>query len=501
MRWLSFVVVMLTVGTVSLCQAAFTYSPVPVFGIPLTGPTAMPPTEVYGKEYSHDRDFSVAGPMGDPQQVINWDGMGGTVDGIDYTGTQNQGEFDLQVDALANSRDGLFRELFRDDAHLLYSHDDEVAVYPSGPVGPINLLNLPSGGPITLANGQQIGGSGEVSIELFGAYAGPSQHAPWAKQREINGMPVPGDVDGLEVWGPEPEEELAEDKVFLGDADKYSMELDFQSGFSVWNSSGSGYLSHAMIVNAVQSALGPIPGSALLPHDNQEGINAIDIDALMVYDTSGDPGVFDDESQPPKGENPVDQLGERVISDQPRDTVIFSIRQIVDDVDPDGYYATGSELFVLDSLQGVSFLKHGGHDWDHSYALQEFQFKLDEQTDEFYGVLDINAIESIGEQQLIPTGMCPGDFDGDGVVGVSDYTTWRDNLGSTDESSISLNGYLNGVVDAADYELWKSNFGHECPIPAAAAANQSVPEPSTIALVMVGVLSGLARMQLKSAAR
>ena len=468
-------------------RAAVPYSPVPVFGPPLTGPDVMPPATVFGKEYSHDRDFSVVGPTADPQQVINWDGRGGTLDGIDYSGTQNNWDIDQQVDALANSRDGLFRQLFRDDAHLVYSHDDEVTVFPQGPMGPINLVHLPESGPLTLASGQQIGGAGELSLERSGVHSGASIHELWAKQEQINRMPLPRDVDGVELWGPEPPEQGEDPQTFIGDADKYSLELDFESGVSVWNASGNPYVSHAMIVMAVESALGPIPGHAILPHDNQEGHNAIDIDALMVYDTSGRVDVFDDEPQPPFGEEPVDQLREEIENDQPRDTLIFSIRQIVDDVDPDGYYATGSELFVLDSLSGVSFLEHGGHEWNHDYALNELQFKREDQ-EEAFGVIDVNAIEAIGERQDIPVGPCPGDFDGDGVVGLGDYNLWRDNLGSTDETDISLNGYLDGVVNEDDYSLWKANFGHTCLLPAMAAGSAAVPEPSS--LWLFGAVAG-----------
>ena len=72
----------------------------------------------------------------------------------------------------------------------------------------------------------------------------------------------------------------------------------------------------------------------------------------------------------------------------------FSIEQIPDPADPDGYYATGSELFVLDGM-GPSFLMHGGHIWDHAYSLAAFEiFSMDPDN---HAVIDINAIEAIGE--------------------------------------------------------------------------------------------------------
>ena len=482
----------------SSALAGLPYSPVPVVGDPVLGPKVMPPQVVYGKEYSNDVDYSTATGMVDPQQVVNWDGTGGTMDGIDYSGTRFNWEQDQQVDALANSRDALFRQLFRDESHLVYSHDDEIAIFPAGLPSPYVPVVMPSTGPVTLTSGQVIGGPGEISVERSGAFAGPNIHELWAKAPLIDGKLPPRDVDGLELWGPEPTEKGDEQDTFLGDADKYSLEYDAPSGVSIWNASGSAYLSHSMIVTAVESLLGPIPPSARLPHvEDQEGRGLIDVDALMVYDTAGEIDVFDLEPMPPQGETLTDQLGRLDFSNQePRDTIIFSIRQIVDEMDPtgDGYYATGSELFVLDSLTGVSFLEHGGHVWDSGYAMSELSFKMEGDQGEQFGVLDINAIETVGEALV---SHCPGDFNGDGTVDIADYTVWRNNLGSADESVLSFNGYTDGVVDAGDYHLWKANFGNVCASPMMASMTSSVPEPGTLwmlgAAVTVGVVAARRR--------
>ena len=80
------------------------------------------------------------------------------------------------------------------------------------------------------------------------------------------------------------------------------------------------------------------------------------------------------------------------------DRIIFSIRQILDTNDPDGYYATGSELFVLDASapNAPTFLFHGSHLWDHAYALNNLQVSPN-LIDNAYAVIDINAIEAISE--------------------------------------------------------------------------------------------------------
>lgn len=57
----------------------------------------------------------------------------------------------------------------------------------------------------------------------------------------------------------------------------------------------------------------------------------------------------------------------------------------------------------------------------------------------------------------------PGDYNGDLVVNLADYTIWRNNLGSIVDPFDSVDGNGNGVVDNADYRLWKRNFGETAP--------------------------------------
>lgn len=83
----------------------------------------------------------------------------------------------------------------------------------------------------------------------------------------------------------------------------------------------------------------------------------------------------------------------------------------------------------------------------------------------------------------------PADFNGDGIVDAADYTVWRDNLGAVDDSALSGNGDgLNGV-DQADYDLWVANSGTTN----LAGNSNAVPEPGTIALLVMGSAGGLMR--------
>lgn len=84
----------------------------------------------------------------------------------------------------------------------------------------------------------------------------------------------------------------------------------------------------------------------------------------------------------------------------------------------------------------------------------------------------------------------PGDFNGDGTVNLADYTVWRDNLGG--DFALSGNGDEDdmsaGVVDAADYELWKASFGTSLGALSSIVAPTAIPEPSTLACLIGGIL-------------
>lgn len=81
----------------------------------------------------------------------------------------------------------------------------------------------------------------------------------------------------------------------------------------------------------------------------------------------------------------------------------------------------------------------------------------------------------------------PGDFNGDGLVNLADYTVWRNNLGGADDAVINNAGDGQPGVDAADYEVWKLHFG---PGDSATAA-VAVPEPTTLALLLLAAAAKL----------
>jgi len=89
--------------------------------------------------------------------------------------------------------------------------------------------------------------------------------------------------------------------------------------------------------------------------------------------------------------------------------------------------------------------------------------------------------------QVMMAGLA-GDYNNDHVVNAADYTVWRNNLGAGDESSLNGNGDgLNGV-DAGDYARWKAHFG-ESAAASATLLSSAVPEPATLASLIVGMLA------------
>jgi hypothetical protein len=76
-----------------------------------------------------------------------------------------------------------------------------------------------------------------------------------------------------------------------------------------------------------------------------------------------------------------------------------------------------------------------------------------------------------------------GDYNGDGLVNLADYTSWRDAYGQAG-LGIATDGNGDSVVDAADYELWRFHYGSDSYGP---NSTVSVPEPASV-LTCIAVL-------------
>jgi hypothetical protein len=109
--------------------------------------------------------------------------------------------------------------------------------------------------------------------------------------------------------------------------------------------------------------------------------------------------------------------------------------------------------------------------------------------------MDANAIslQTTDMGSITINAALPGDYDGNGSVGLEDYMRWRASVGST--GSLAADGNGDHVVDTADYVLWRKNFGSGSSAVPGQATNltpASIPEPAT----MVVLLSALPIIRL-----
>jgi len=232
----------------TLCKAT-PYNPMttlPNGGV--VGSTIPAAADVPGKEFSNFADRNAAG-VGDLEQQIAWDGLGGVRDAFDYSGSRPPNlDFDIETDAIANQNDALFGEVENDLVGLVFSVTGNNNAYVEQAVG--------AGNP-------------------------PMSASVWAAFNEFDNMNTPTDIDGLELWGSNAHD----------DADRYSV-----AGDPFFNTGGGGFK-----VAVWQFMPGP-PGTSA-PHtftfdlamamDLQFGGNGtgalfgqlvelMDVDALMV---------------------------------------------------------------------------------------------------------------------------------------------------------------------------------------------------------------------------
>ncbi len=83
------------------------------------------------------------------------------------------------------------------------------------------------------------------------------------------------------------------------------------------------------------------------------------------------------------------------------------------------------------------------------------------------------------DRDAVLTLSIPGDYDGDGDVDATDYTTWKTDFGT---HSYDSDGNGDATVNLADYTIWRD---HLQPPPAAFALTRAVPEPTSRAIVLL----------------
>ena len=105
------------------------------------------------------------------------------------------------------------------------------------------------------------------------------------------------------------------------------------------------------------------------------------------------------------------------------------------------------------------------------------------------GGLDV-VLMGLSTETVTPPGV-PGDYNNNGIVDAADYTVWRDHLGQNSPAyTLPNEASSTGTVDASDYTYWHDHFGtHNGAGAGAGLSSGAVPEPSTMALGLVGAIA------------
>lgn len=121
-----------------------------------------------------------------------------------------------------------------------------------------------------------------------------------------------------------------------------------------------------------------------------------------------------------------------------------------------------NDSFGIDSLYFSTFFGGGSPTW--ATTKDEFAY-----FDDF-----------VISTEFINTSSLPGDYDDNGTVDASDYTIWRDGLGTS--------------FTQADYLVWKNTYGTTSGSGIdSAGTSSSVPEPAPLVLLLVAVVAILQR--------
>jgi hypothetical protein len=93
---------------------------------------------------------------------------------------------------------------------------------------------------------------------------------------------------------------------------------------------------------------------------------------------------------------------------------------------------------------------------------------------------DLAAMQIDAAQTLLDQASPAGDYNGDGLVNMSDYNAWRNAYGkSTIIYGSGADGDYNGSIDMGDYLIWRKSFSAA----GAGASFAAIPEPTSLSLV------------------
>lgn len=133
--------------------------------------------------------------------------------------------------------------------------------------------------------------------------------------------------------------------------------------------------------------------------------------------------------------------------------------------------------------------------WSGTPATHPTVFRFGSVTTSGAGQMNFREVEmSILQLVLKPTEQ--GDYNGDGLVNLADFSVWRDSLGS--DSNLAADGNGNRLIDAGDYQVWKNNFGAQLATSVTSHSRTSVAEPAAyMAALFVAITLSLATVASK----
>lgn len=105
---------------------------------------------------------------------------------------------------------------------------------------------------------------------------------------------------------------------------------------------------------------------------------------------------------------------------------------------------------------------------------------------EFHFLVDGESLPQSGLVSYVELPI-PGDYNGDRLVSIADYTIWRDMLGAMG-TDLAADANGDQVVDQSDYLTWKANYGRSGQLASGQfAAGVPVPEPHANCLLLLGI--------------
>ncbi len=103
------------------------------------------------------------------------------------------------------------------------------------------------------------------------------------------------------------------------------------------------------------------------------------------------------------------------------------------------------------------------------------------------GFLDWDVVYTSNAVTLAVVPALTGDYNANGVVDAADYVVWRKTL-SQAGTALAADGNRNGTIDSGDYDVWRTNFGASAGFGGVSTEQFTIPEPSKLALLAIGIL-------------